>query len=111
MCYGEIKPQTPIKLLADGVTVWRGWVNWIDPTWRPGGASHGQTATMLYATGFKGFLETKRLNIGIQENQTTDAIIKKVLRMAGLPPTVETGVILGLVGRGRAGGTTFILAK
>lgn len=106
--WGLAKPKTPIKLLADGAVVWRGWLEKIDVAWRPGGQAHGSTSVMLHASGYKKHLEKQHINIGMQKGKRIDELIAKVLRFAGVPPAAEGGWLLGRSGYSELGVTTVL---
>lgn len=104
---GQLR-QTPIKLTANGTTIWKGWIDRIDVQYTPGGMSHGETPAMLYASGYKQLLEQAVIDFGILENRRTDELVARALRYAGIPPAIESGWLMGKAGFSELGVTTVI---
>jgi hypothetical protein len=106
--FGLMTPRVKVKLLGDGAVLWRGWVDFISADWKLGGASHGETPVMLYATGYKKLLEEARPALPIYQNKRGDEIIADLLLRVSLPPAVDTGWFLGLPGYSELGDTTIL---
>lgn len=105
---GKVVPQRPVRIQSDDGedvrTHWSGWVSTIEPAV----SQYGKRTVRITATGAMQFLKAAESNLELQENKRTDEVMADLIKEVVIPPALNRAWVLGRVGNGELGQTTYL---
>lgn len=108
--YGLLAPGAPVLVeMVDGAgnayTMWRGWVEVIQPSWTPGGDAAPLYARLVALGGMQ-HLKASAVHLDLLQNVRTDQALASIFSSVSFPPKLVGSWRLGVAGASELGVTT-----
>jgi hypothetical protein len=82
----ELTADEVMALYQVDDVLWTGWIDRVEPEWKPAGDNTGKTKAKLHCVGAKQLLENVTADLSLYEDVTGDVIVADILQKAIIPP-------------------------